>query len=88
MTGSAGGGAPAALGRLATALGPGFSTALVTGTGRQPCLAVVDQRTYAAEDACADDSGWFWWSWAEPIAATEDPLTAARRVTATLRGLA
>jgi hypothetical protein len=78
---------PAALERLATALDPGeFAAILVTRAGRRPRLAVVDRRTCAGEDVYADDSGWFWWAWAEPIAATDDPLTAAHLVTAALRG--
>jgi hypothetical protein len=36
----------------------------------------------------ADDGGWFWWPWAERIAATDDPLAAAWQVTAALRGTA
>jgi hypothetical protein len=81
------GSAQAALESLATALGPrGFAAILVTGTGGRPRLAVVDRRTCAGEDVYADDTGRFWWAWAEPIAATDDPLTAACRVTAVLRG--
>jgi len=80
------GGSPAALERLATALGPGFVTTLVTGAGRRPYLSVTCRDTRAAEDVYADDRGWYWWGWAERIAATSDPLAAARWVTAALRG--
>jgi hypothetical protein len=88
VTALAAGGGPAALERLATALGPGFSTTLVTGAGCPARLTVTDRRTCAGEDVYADDGGWFWWGHAERIAATEDPLTAAHRVTAALGGAA
>lgn len=80
------GSGPAALERLATALGPAFITTLVTGAGRPPHLSVISRDTRAGEDVYADESGWFWWPWAERIAATSDPLTAAHQVTAMLRG--
>jgi hypothetical protein len=82
------GGGPAALERLAVALGPGFITTLVTSTGRRPRLSVVSRDTRAGEDVYADEDGWFWWPWAERIAATSDPLAAAYQVTAALRGSA
>lgn len=77
---------PAALERLATALGPGFITTLVTGGDRKPHLSVISRDTRAGEDVYADERGWFWWPWAERIAATSDPLVAACQVTAVLRG--
>ena len=76
----------AALECLATALGPGFSTTLVTEAGRPARLTVIDRRTCAGVDIYADDRGWFWWPWAERIASTDDPLAAAHRVTAAPRG--
>jgi hypothetical protein len=80
------GGSPAALEQLATALGPKFITTLVTGPGRRAHLSVVSRDTRAGEDVYADEGGWFWWPWAERIAATSDPLAAAHQVTAALRG--
>ncbi|HEV2451958.1 MAG TPA: hypothetical protein VGS62_08520 [Streptosporangiaceae bacterium] len=74
--------APAALERLATALGAHFSTTLIQGEERRPRLVVVDRRTRAATEVYADDRGWLWWPWAEPAAVTDDPQAAARRVTA------
>jgi hypothetical protein len=78
-------GAPAALAQLAAALGPQFSTTLVRQPGRQPRLAVVDKHSQATTEVYADDSGRMWWQWAEQAAITNDPLTAAHQVTATLR---
>ena len=78
--------APAVLEQLATALGARFSTTLIQGDERRPRLVVVDRHTRAATEVYADDHGWLWWPWAEPAAVTNDPLTAARRVTAILRG--
>lgn len=83
---AAAGGATAALERLATALGPAFVTTLVTGTGRPPRLTVISRQTCSGKDVYADEHGWFWWSSAERIAPADDPLTAAHRVTAALRG--
>ncbi len=82
------GSGPAALERLATALGPGFITTLVTGSDRVARLSVISRDTRAGEDVYVDDGGWFCWPWAEPIAATDDPLAAAHQVTAALRGSA
>ena len=56
--------APAALEQLATALGPRFSTTLVTETGHRPRLAVTCRDTRAGHDVLADDSGRYWWPWA------------------------
>jgi hypothetical protein len=66
---------------LATALNPGeFAAILVIRAGCRPCLTVANRRTSAAENIYADRSV-FWWPWAEPIAASTDPLTAADRIT-------
>lgn len=78
------GGDPAALEQLATALGPGFITTLVTGSGHRPRLSVISRDTRAGEEVYADENGWFWWPW-ERIAATSDPLAAAHHITAALR---
>jgi hypothetical protein len=81
------GSGPAALERLAAALGPGFITALVTGADRRPHLSVISRDTHAGEDVYADDSGWFWWPWTERIASTSDPRAAAHHVSAALRSV-
>ena len=78
----------AALERLATALGPGFITTLITGDGHTPRLSVISRDNHAGEEVYADEGGWFWWPWAERIAAIDDPLAAAYHVTAALRGTA
>jgi len=77
--------APAALERLAAALGPGFSITLVHRVGGRPRLTVVDRHTRAATEVCADEQGRYLWPWAEPVAVTDDPLTAARRIIGVLR---
>jgi hypothetical protein len=77
----------AALERLAAALDPGeFATTLVTGTARRPYLTVTSRRAGTEQTVYADRS-WYWWEWAEPIAATVDPLTAASKVTTALRAI-
>ena len=78
------GSVPAALERLATALGPGFSTTLVRQEGRRPRLVVVDRQTQAATDVYADEDGRFGWPWAAPAAVTDDPQAAAHRIQAAL----
>jgi hypothetical protein len=78
-------GAPIALERLAEELDRReFATVLVTGPGRRARLTVENRRTKVTEDIYAD--GWYWWSWTERIAPTDDPVTAAQQVTARLRG--
>jgi S-adenosyl methyltransferase len=77
---------PAALEQLATALGPGFITTLVTGSGHRARLSVISRDTCASGDVYADDIGSFCWPWGERIAATSDPLAAAHHITAALHG--
>ena len=77
--------APAALERLAVALGPGFSITLVHRVGRRPRLTVVDRHTRAATEVCADEHGRYLWPWAAPAAVTSDPLTAAQAISRVLR---
>jgi hypothetical protein len=79
MTAPAAGSVPAALERLATALGPRFSTTLVTGPGRRPCLAVTSRHTAAGDNIYADAVA-YWWSWVELIGSTSDPLAAAAEI--------
>jgi hypothetical protein len=74
-----------ALETLAAALDPGeFATALVTRTGRRPCLTVTS-RAGAAETSVYADQASYWCGSAEPIAAADDPLTAADKVATALR---
>jgi hypothetical protein len=83
------GGAQACADRL-DQLGPaltacGMTASLVTPAGRVPSLRVVNPAAPAlAEDVyagcCADGSWWFWWSWAERIAAASDLDQAAARI--------
>ena len=68
----------------------GLRTRMVTPPGRLPSLHVVNPAATAlAEDVYAgvgrDGQWWFWWSWAERIAAGEDfggAATQIRRVLA------
>jgi len=75
--------APAALERLATALGPRFSTTLVTREARRPCLAVTSRDTAAGDNIYADAAA-YWWSWVEWIASASDPLAAAGEISRVL----
>jgi hypothetical protein len=85
----AAGGAQACADRL-DQLGPalaarGMTASLVAPVGRVPSLRVVNPAAPAlAEDVyagcCEDGSWWFWWSWAERIAAASDLDQAAARI--------
>jgi hypothetical protein len=63
----------------------GLSVRLMTPPGRVPSLHVVNpSATALAEDVYAgrsqDGLWWFWWSWAERIAAGEDLEGAAAMI--------
>jgi hypothetical protein len=74
------------LDRLARALTErGLNVSLLAPPGRVPSLHVVNPAVLAlAEDiyaGCCEDGGWwFWWSWAERIAAEDDLEGAAERI--------
>ena len=70
----------------------GLRTRLLTPRGRVPSLHVVNPSAAAlAEDVYAgrgqDGRWWFWWSWAERIAAAEDPAGAATLIERVLRAV-
>jgi hypothetical protein len=63
----------------------GLQARLVAPPGRVPSLHVVNPAASAlAEDVyagpCQDGRWWFWWSWAERIAADDDLAEAATRI--------
>jgi hypothetical protein len=63
----------------------GMAASLVPSAGRVPSLRVVNPAAPAlAEDVyagcCEDGSWWFWWPWAERIAAATDLDQAAARI--------
>jgi len=67
----------------------GLRVRLTTPAGRIPSLHVVNPAAAAlAEDIYAgpgqDGVWWFWWSWAERIAVSEDLATAAIRISRVL----
>ena len=74
------------LDRLAhTLAGHGLQVSLQAPAGRVPSLHVVNPAVLAlAEDiyagCCEDGRWWFWWSWAERIAADDDLESAAARI--------
>jgi hypothetical protein len=68
----------------------GLRTRLLTPRGRLPSLHVVNPLASSlAEDVYAgrgqDGRWWFWWSWAERIAAGEDVEGAAALIERVLR---
>jgi hypothetical protein len=76
----------ARLERLADVLiGRGLRARVMTPPGRVPSVHVVNPLASAlAEDVYAgrgqDGLWWFWWSWAERIAASDDLETAAAKI--------
>jgi hypothetical protein len=74
------------LDRLAhTLAGHGLQVSLQAPAGRVPSLHVVNPAVLAlAEDiyagCCEDGRWWFWWSWAERIAADDDLENAAEGI--------
>jgi hypothetical protein len=67
----------------------GLRARLTTPAGRVPSLHVVNPAAAAmAEDIyagpCQDGVWWFWWSWAERIAVSEDMATAATLISRVL----
>jgi hypothetical protein len=66
-------------------IGHGLRARVMTPPGRVPSLHVVNPRAAVlAEDVYAgrgqDGRWWFWWSWAEQIAADEDVEGAAAMI--------
>jgi hypothetical protein len=69
--------------------GHGLRARLTTPPGRVPSLHVVNPTASAlAEDIyagpCRDGGWWFWWSWAERIAVSDDLATAASLISRVL----
>jgi hypothetical protein len=63
----------------------GLRASLMAPPGSAPSLHIVNpEASVLAEDVYArggqDGSCWFWWSWAEQIAASEDLEGAAARI--------
>jgi len=76
----------AELEKLAAELdGQAYAVSLITGDGRRPHLHVTNRRaTVLTENIYAAD-GWFWWGWAERIAAVENLAAAAADIARVLR---
>ena len=75
----------AALERLAAALpSETYATMLTCGSARQPKLCVVNRGLPFLVGDIYAHGGWYWWPWAERIARTADPATAAANVAGTL----
>jgi hypothetical protein len=71
--------------------GRGLRARIITPPGRVPSLHVVNpEAAVLAEDVYAgrgqDGRWWFWWSWAEQIAADEDIDGAAAMIERVLAG--
>jgi hypothetical protein len=74
----------AALERLAAALGSAeFVITMTIGPGRPPHLTVTRKHAGFGVEIYADNQA-YWWSFAERIAAVDDPQAAARKVISAL----
>ena len=68
----------AALEKLAAELtARGFETRLAVPQGHVPSLAVTNPRATALNETVVVGENWYWWSWAQKIAATTDVSEAA-----------
>jgi hypothetical protein len=72
--------ATAALDLLADELIAHGYEARIVIPGHQPSLAVRNPQAPALAENVVVAAEWFWWSWAERIAAVADVADAARRV--------
>jgi hypothetical protein len=55
----------------------GFETRLTVPQGQVPSLSVVNPQVLALSETVLVGGDWFWWSWAERIAAADDVSEAA-----------
>jgi hypothetical protein len=55
----------------------GFETRLVAPEGQVPSLSVTNPQATALSETVVAGEGWYWWSWAQKIAATTDASEAA-----------
>jgi hypothetical protein len=77
----------AALETLAATLDPhDYITTLVSGQGRVPHLTVTSRHADFGDDIYADHQS-YWWSFAERIAAIDDPQAAAQKISSVLRAV-
>jgi hypothetical protein len=78
----------AELEKLAAELdGQAYAVSLVTGGGRRPHLVITNRKALQLTENIYCAEGWFWWSWAERIAAVENLAAAAAAVDRVLRTL-
>jgi hypothetical protein len=57
--------------------GRGFETRLTVPQGHVPSLAVTNPQATALSETVVAGEDWFWWSWAERIAAVAEVGEAA-----------
>ncbi len=71
--------------RLATVLDPrDYVTSLVLRQGAPPCLTVSSRLVPILSEEIYARHGWYWWSWSEQIAPTDQVHTAAGRIASVL----
>jgi hypothetical protein len=63
----------------------GLHAVLRQSPGQPPCLHVANPRASALTENVFTHAGFYYWSWAEPIAACGQPATAAAILSRVLR---
>lgn len=65
----------------------GLEARLFTPPGRRPYLHVRNPQTALLAEDIYVEAGYYWWSWAERLAAASDTATAATMVARVLRAV-
>jgi hypothetical protein len=64
-----------------------YEARVVTAQGRRPYLDVRNRRASVLTEHIYAGDGWFWWGWAERIAAVTDVAAAAEAISRVLRAV-
>jgi hypothetical protein len=62
----------------------GYEARITTPDGRQPRLTVTNPAAVILAETVLADAGWYWWPWADRIAAMAEVSTAADVITRVL----
>jgi hypothetical protein len=67
--------------------GQAFEARVVAPPGRRPFVHVRNRRAGVLTESIYAGDGWFWWGWAERIAAVGEVAAAAEAVARVLRAV-
>jgi hypothetical protein len=65
--------------------GQAYAVSLITGGGRRPHLVITNRKLLQLTENIYCAEGWFWWSWAERIAAVSNLAAAVADIARVLR---